>query len=264
VKLCVKIGLVMLRENLITNLKEFGLSEYEAKAYLALTLHGPLTASDVAENSKIPQSKVYGILKSLGDKFLAESWNGKPLKFKSIEPSIGLEKILERRKMAIDNLKEKSQTMLEQLKPLKGFKTEDFGLWSSSGKLACMEKAAEMLSRAKFFGFTITSRFSRYPPMDNVFINSLKRGVKIKMLGTSELDEARKARATWHAKRGAEIRILPMDVHPIVGIVDDKEVSFRIDKSDAPDMIWSNNPALISVFRTYFDEMWKKAKKFKV
>jgi len=254
----------MLKENIILNLKEFGLSEYEAKAYLALTLHGPLTASDVAENSKIPQSKVYGILKSLSDKFLAESWNGKPLKFKSIEPSIGLKKILERKKMAIENLREKSAVMLEQLKPLKAFETEDFGIWSSSGKLACMEKAAEMLSRAKIFGFTITSRFSRYPPMDNVFINSLKRGVKIRMLGTSELDEARKARATWHARHGAEIRIIPMDVHPIMGIVDDKEVSFRIDKSDAPDMIWSNNPALVHVFKTYFRYLWEKAEKFKV
>lgn len=257
-------GIAMLKENIILNLKEFGLSEYEAKAYLALTLHGPLTASNVAENSKIPQSKVYGILKSLSDKFLAESWNGKPLKFKSIEPSIGLKKILERKKMAIENLREKSAVMLEQLKPLKGFETEDFGIWSSSGKLACMEKAAEMLFRAKKFGLATTSRFSRYPPLDDAYVSVLKKGIKIKMLGTSELDDARKARATWYARHGAEIRILPMKVNPVIGIVDDKEVSIRLDNSDTPDMIWSNNPALTSIFRTYFDEMWKKAEKFKI
>jgi sugar-specific transcriptional regulator TrmB len=254
----------MLRENIILNLKEFGLSEYEAKAYLTLTLHGPLTASNVAENSKIPQSKVYGILKSLSDKFLAESWKGKPLKFKSIEPSIGLKKILERKKMAIESLREKSAVMLEQLKPLKGFETEDFGIWSSSGKLACMEKAAEMVFRAKKFGLATTSRFSRYPPLDNAYISALKKGAKIKILGTSKLDEARKARATWYARHGAEIRILPMNVNPIIGIVDDKEVSIRLDNSDTPDMIWSNNPALINIFRTYFDDVWDKAEKFKV
>ena len=254
----------MLRENLVTNLREFGLSEYEAKAYLALTLHGPLTASGVSEKGKIPQSKVYGILRSLSKKFLTESWNGKPLKFKSIEPSIGLKKVLERKKMKIESLREKSETILEQIKPLKGFETEQFGLWSSSGKLACMEKAAEMLDRAEKFGFATTSRFSRYPPLDNAYVSALKKGIKIKMLGTSKLDQARKARATWYSNQGAEIRILEMRVHPIIGIIDNKEVSFRLDNSKTPDMIWSNNPALINVFKIYFEELWKKAKRFKV
>lgn len=253
----------MLRENLINDLKEFGLSEYEAKAYLALTLHGPLTASGVSEHSKIPQSKVYGILKSLSEKFLTESWNGKPIKFKAIEPSIALKKVLEKKKMAIEYLKEKSEMISDQLKPIKGFATESFGIWASSGKLACMEKAAEMLERAKKFGFTITSRFSRYPPLDAAFISALKRGIKIRMLGTSELDDARKARASWYVRQGAEIRILPMEIHPIIGIVDNKEVSFRIDNSETPDMIWSNNPAMISVFINYFEDLWKKAKKFR-
>ena len=252
------------KEVLISDLKEFGLSEYEAKAYLALTLHGQLTASGVTEKSKIPQSKVYGILKSLSGKFLVESWNGKPIKFKAIEPSIGLKKVLERRKMVIANLKEKSEMILEQIKPLKGFETEQFGLWSSSGKLACMEKAAEMLDRAEKFGFATTSRFSRYPPLDNAYVSALKKGIKIKMLGTSKLDQARKARATWYSNQGAEIRILEMRVHPIIGIIDNKEVSFRLDNSKTPDMIWSNNPALINVFKIYFEELWKKAKRFKV
>jgi len=254
----------MLRENLVRGLKDFGLSEYEAKAYLALSLHGSLTASGVAEKSKIPQSKVYGILRSLSKKFLTESWNGKPLKFKAIEPSIGLKKILERRKMRIENLREKSEIILDQIKPLKGFETENFGLWSSSGKLACMEKAAEMLDRAENFGFATTSRFSRYPPLDNAYVSALKKGVKIKMLGTSRLDQARRARAMWYVKHGAEIRILEMKIHPILGIIDNKEVSFRLDNSKAPDMIWSNNPALINVFKLYFNELWKKAKRFKV
>ncbi|OGI12729.1 hypothetical protein A3K64_04115 [Candidatus Micrarchaeota archaeon RBG_16_36_9] len=254
----------MLRENLIVNLREFGLSDYEAKAFLALTLHGPLTASGVTEKSSIPQSKVYGILKSLSEKFLAETWNGKPLKFKAAEPEIALKKILERKKMTIDNLRERTAELAEQLKPISGFQTENFGLWTSSGKLACMEKAAEMVSRAKEFGFATTSRFSRYPPLDNAYASALKKGVKIRILGTSNLDESKRARAMWYANHGAEIRILPMKVNPIIGIVDGKEASFRLDNSDTPDMIWSNNPALISVFKSYFDDLWKKAEKFKI
>ena len=166
--------------------------------------------------------------------------------------------------MMIDKLKVRSDTLLEKLKKLKGFETENFGLWSSSGKLACMEKAAEMLIRAKKTGFATTSRFSRYPPLDNAYLTALRKGIEIRMLGTSELDEARRARASWYLQHGAEIRILPMKVHPIIGIVDDKEVSFRIDNSETPDMIWSNNPALINIFRTYFEELWNKSKKLNI
>jgi HTH-type transcriptional regulator, sugar sensing transcriptional regulator len=253
----------MLRENLIHNLREFGLSDYEAKAYLALTINGPMTASGVADKGMIPQSKVYGILKSLSGKFLAESWSGKPIKFKTVEPEIAFKKILEKKKMSISILEERSLTLVDRLKPLREFKTDDFGFWSSSGKLACMEKAAEMLSRAKRFGFATTSKFSRYPPLDNEYIRILKKGVKVRMLGTSELDGASKARASWYANHGADVRILPMDVSPIIGIIDDSEVSFRMDNSDTPDMIWSKNPSLISVFRLYFEDVWNRAEKFK-
>ncbi len=251
----------MLKERLIKDLREFGLTEYEAKAYLALTLYGPSTASLISEKSKIPQSKIYNVLKSLVSKSLAEYWDGKPLRYRAVEPLIALRKMIEEKKMAIEKLKEKSNFIANQLKPLKN---EEFDLWSSKGKKAFLEKAAEMVNRAKKFGIATTSRFSRYPILDRAYLKALKRGVKIRMLGTSSLDEAKKARALWYYKKGAEIRILPMSVHPILGIVDDKEVCVRIDNSQEPDFIWSNNPALINVFKTYFEELWERGKEFDI
>jgi hypothetical protein len=29
-------------------------------------------------------------------------------------------------------------------------------------------------------------------------------------------------------------------------------------------MIWSNNPSLVNIFGTYFDDVWKRAEKFKI
>ena len=252
----------MLKENLISDLKEFGLSEYEAKAYLALTIHGPLNASSISEFSKIPQSKIYETLKSLVLKCLAEYCNGKPLKYRSIEPLFALKKMLNQKRMKVENLKEKSNNLIKELKP---FKENGFGLWSSKGKIACLEKASEMVSRAKNFGFATTSHFSRYPSLDEAYTNALKKKVKIKMLGTSELDEAIKARASWYLKQGAKIRILPLKMQITLGIIDNKEVCMRIDNNSLDsDVIWSNNPSLINIMKTYFDELWIRAKKFKL
>jgi len=256
----------MLKENLISDLKEFGLSEYEAKAYLALAIHGPLPASSLSDFSSIPQSKIYNILKSLVSKNLAEFWNGKPLKYRAVEPVHALNKMLERKRKVIDNLKEKSNSIINELKPFKGkFKEEGFGLWSSKGKKACLEKGAEMIVRAKKFGFATTSSFSRYPMLDDAYLNALKKGIRVKILGTSDLDEAKKARADWYAKQGAEIRVLPMNIHPTIGLIDNKEVCVKLDNNIyESDVIWSNNPALINVFKTYFNELWFRGKKFKI
>jgi len=252
----------MLKENLVKDLKEFGLSEYEAKAYLALTVHGPLPASSISDISKIPQSKIYEILKSLIFKNLAEYCNGKPLKYKSVEPLFALKKMFNQKKMKIDNLKEKTNALIKELKP---FKENGFSLWSSKGKISCLEKAAEMISNSKDFGFAITSHFSRHPSLDEAYVKALKKGVKIKMLGTSILDEAKRARATWYFNQGAEIRILPLNLQTTLGIVDDKEVCVRIDNNSLDsDVVWSNNPALVNIFNTYFKELWSRAKKFKL
>jgi len=165
-------------------------------------------------------------------------------------------------KIKIENLKEKTNRLIKELKP---FKENSFGLWSSKGKIACLEKAAEMISKAKKIGFAMTSHFSRYPPLDEAYVNALKRGIKIKMLGTSNLDEAKKARASWYLNQGAEIRILPMNTQTTLGIVDNKEVCVRIDNNSLDsDVIWSNNPALVNIFKTYFNELWIRAKKFKL
>jgi len=251
----------MLKENLIQDLKGFGLSEYEAKAFLALSIHGSLSASSLSEKSKIPQSKIYNVMKNLRLKSLAEIWNSKPQKFKAVQPAHAFKKIMESKKIEIEKLNNKTNLIINQLKPFEK-KKDELGVWTGKGRKAFLEKGAEMIERSKKFGLATTARFSRNTILDNAYAKALKKGVKIRLIGTSKLDESIKARAKWYKKQGAEVRILPMNVHPRIGIVDDKEVCMRIDNPLESDFVWSNSPALINIFRSYFEELWNKAKKF--
>ena len=52
-------------------LEKFGLTDYEAKAYLSLIEHGPLKAGDIAYHSSIPRPKSYPAVTSLVKKQLA-------------------------------------------------------------------------------------------------------------------------------------------------------------------------------------------------
>ncbi|WP_290598192.1 MULTISPECIES: TrmB family transcriptional regulator [unclassified Archaeoglobus] len=68
---------------LVDVLKSFGLSDYEAKALVALLSKGTLTAKEVSELSGIPRTSVYDVMDSLLSKGLVESF-GKPRKFKAL------------------------------------------------------------------------------------------------------------------------------------------------------------------------------------
>ncbi|MDC7234639.1 MAG: helix-turn-helix domain-containing protein [Spirochaetales bacterium] len=56
--------------NIIKQLRETGLSDYEARTYMALLEEHPLTAYECAGNAGIPTSKIYGVIRKLEEKEL--------------------------------------------------------------------------------------------------------------------------------------------------------------------------------------------------
>jgi sugar-specific transcriptional regulator TrmB len=52
-------------ESLVDTLKKFGLTEYEAKVYLALVSLGPSSGKEISQATGIVYSKIYNILNSL-------------------------------------------------------------------------------------------------------------------------------------------------------------------------------------------------------
>lgn len=68
-------------------LGRMGLTEYEARGYLALVALGSGTASLVAEVAHIPRTSGYKVLKSLEAKGFAQSKAGRPRAFAPAEPS---------------------------------------------------------------------------------------------------------------------------------------------------------------------------------
>src|SRR3970040_1550201 len=117
----------MFKEKLIADLKQFGLNEYESRTYVALTVNGPLTASQISEKSRVPQSKVYEVMRNLVSKNLAETWSSKPQKFKAIEPVYALKKIVDEKKNKLENLQDKSSKIINELKSFN--QNNGFGLW---------------------------------------------------------------------------------------------------------------------------------------
>lgn len=85
----------MVNEHILTvSLEEFGLSKYEAQAYVALIAKGTISAGDLAYYSEIPRTKIYPTLLKLENKKLVIISKSKPIMCTAIAPEDAFDGII--------------------------------------------------------------------------------------------------------------------------------------------------------------------------
>lgn len=67
-------------------LKELGFNEYEVNAYLTLIKEGPLTAGELATLSKVPQPRIYDVIRTLMSKGFVITIGGRPKRVVAVNP----------------------------------------------------------------------------------------------------------------------------------------------------------------------------------
>lgn len=85
----------MVNEHALTvSLEEFGLSKYEAQAYVALISKGTISASELSYYSDIPRTKVYPTLLKLENKKLVIISKSKPIMCTAIAPEDAFDSVI--------------------------------------------------------------------------------------------------------------------------------------------------------------------------
>lgn len=72
--------------SIASQLQEFGLTEYESRAYISLVAMEQASAEEMAETSAIPRTSAYKVLQSLVTKGYARSLEGRPTIYLPAEP----------------------------------------------------------------------------------------------------------------------------------------------------------------------------------
>jgi len=129
-------------------LKDFGLTEYEVKAYVALVESGPMPASELSKVASIPYSKIYEILGNLERKGWVETEQGRPSKYFPKPPSTALESSRVRTE---NTLKSSQMDALSELQPLyekKGVQ-ERPDIWIVRGENNILDRIKETLGRTR-------------------------------------------------------------------------------------------------------------------
>jgi len=129
-------------------LKDFGLTDYEVKTYVALVEAGPMPASDLSTQAGVPYSKIYEIIGNLERKGWVETEQGRPSKYYPKAPTMALESS----KIRIENnLKLSLDEALGELQPLYEKKDvkEKPDIWIVRGQNNILDKIKETLDRTK-------------------------------------------------------------------------------------------------------------------
>ncbi len=157
------------------NLRELGLTEYEAKAYEALIKLVKATASQIAAEADVSYGRIYEVLTSLERKGLVKIIPEKTKKFIASDPE-NLMKLVEAKKAELDKIKED----IKKLEKLYASKEEE-PVIITRGKKA-FYKIERELPKPKKSEYNIKYTAEYQPVWVREKRESLKKGVIIKEL----------------------------------------------------------------------------------
>jgi HTH-type transcriptional regulator, sugar sensing transcriptional regulator len=103
---------------IVSELKELGLSTHEALAYTTLLTHPNMTASSLCAETKIPDSKIYYALDSLSKKGMAAVQQSTPSIYRAIEPNEAIANLKQQLKDNFDQKIKHADVLMGKLIPL--------------------------------------------------------------------------------------------------------------------------------------------------
>ena len=129
--------------DVIDHLTRLGLSEYEAKAYIATVALGEGKIKEISEESGVPRSKTYDVMERLAARGMVEAGNSNPICYRANEPRKASIHLMEEIKSANDEV----MRYLDDI----GRRAEkrDNPIWTLKGDWAIDHKIGEMIEAAK-------------------------------------------------------------------------------------------------------------------
>ncbi len=113
-----------MNEELLAQIEELGLSEKEARVYLANLMIGPTNEQKIADQAEIKRVTTYVILESLSNLGLVSKTNqGKKTYFTAEDP-VSLHRLLEKKEQQIKEQKTAFESLLPELHSLKNLPSE--------------------------------------------------------------------------------------------------------------------------------------------
>ncbi len=129
--------------SVIDHFMRLGLSEYEARAYVATVVLGEGTVKEISAESGVPRSRAYDIMERLAERGFVQVSNSSPMCYRANDPLIASQNLMEEIKHANDEI-------VKELNEIgrKAEKVEN-PVWTLTGEYSIDHKITELLRSAK-------------------------------------------------------------------------------------------------------------------
>ena len=242
--------ITMIPYDIENKLVRFGITSSEARVYVTLISHGPLSAKEVSIYSNVPYSKIYTILKKLVDKGWVTRIEGSPTLYSSVSPKEALGKAL----MTInEELNRDYNELISLLQPIFEAKrlAEKPDIWIIYGMNNVINKLKEVLDKAdKEILFAIHTDMAE---LNRLLLSAVERGLKVKVLVSPEgYNEDLK----YIGKSNLRYR------DSLFGggvIIDEHEAMLILGKGSEMMAIWATHIGLVQIATLYFNVLWNTA-----
>lgn len=259
-----------MNEELLAHLEELGLSQKEARVYLANLMIGPASVQKIADHSGIKRVTTYVILESLVNLGLAsQSTKGKKTYFTAEDP-VSLQRLLDKKQQQVAEQQKAFKDLVPQLKQLKSLpaETPSVKFYDSVEGMKSMVKTilpSNYQKGAVVYGISNMDQVWAWFPQFRQTTGNPERvrsGTKSKYIYTTV--EGPVLKATDKAMN-RESRYLPHNKHPLNGeisVIGDSVAIYALAGSK-PLGITIQSREIAKTVKAIFDLLWEASEKYK-
>ncbi|MDR3062970.1 MAG: TrmB family transcriptional regulator [Methanobrevibacter sp.] len=256
-----------INQNIIKSLRKFGLTEYESSSYLALNYMITATAGEIAEQAKIPRSRIYEILKLLEKKGFIEVKHTRPSKYTVVPPK----EIFRENKRNIISELENSEKNLEEIYENQLSKVPA-PVWLIHGPEKIIEKELELISKARKtiairMGFIFEKELDL---IESKISQKVREGVDVKIMVNAKLHTKYKKVDSKELLKYSSAQIAKFNLPTAKMIIrDEKEMmhifaKFKSNGKPYPETaigIWNMYEDIAQNYHERFEIAWNKKSK---
>lgn len=251
---------------MIETLKRAGLTDGEARVYLAITELGETTVGAIVDRSKVTKSIIYQILEKLIEKGLVSFVFKEKTKYFQAGPPDNLLEFLAQRKKAIERTEGEIKELVPQLLMKRAMgKASTVTVYEGfQGIMTAYTKRFEVLKAGDEYlniGLPATQPEYHHAFWEKDHRERVTRKIKAKLLYNRKVSDA--ILKNRNSYQGCDARRMPDDIEtPSWVLLYRDVVVIAIPQGIHPIAIEIHNPEVAKSFARYFQWYWDRSEKF--
>ncbi len=237
-----------IREQLLSRLRELGLSGYAAKAYLTLLVEPDLSAGSICKETGIPDSKIYYALEELARRHLVLVQRGNPSLYRPVDAKQAVESLKQEAEEAFNRRVRGIETLAREIEPLLSSQSEEQGIelaYIVKGKRNILAHMVRTIEAAREELLVMNSSRGLLERLLPALQGAHERGIRVKIAVYGDPGEVRMLRFS-------ELKLSKCDCNLLIA---DSRRLLTISRPEAENgyAIITEDPNMISLSRSFYD-----------